>query len=160
MQVFHRKEKGERWKRKCEPKVDAEVKGFIHPLRLTKVKGENGKVKGFIHPLRFARPPCLRGTKWTVIGKEKGERWKQKEDLRSFMSSRLHLMVPCTEIYHHFVGGVSVGDSKVSVDSTRVSCVNSSASVAWQRKNLWIPWILCEIRNYQWVIYQLYKRKD
>ena len=37
------------------------VKGFIHPLRLTKVKGENGNVKGFIHPLRFARPPVSVG---------------------------------------------------------------------------------------------------
>ena len=38
--------------------------------------------------------------------------------------------------------GVSVGDSKVSVDSTRVSCVNSSASVAWQRKKI------CEFRGF------------
>ena len=35
---------GELIKVKSEPKVDAEVKGFIHPLRLTKVKGENGKL--------------------------------------------------------------------------------------------------------------------
>ena len=88
---------GELIKVKSEPKVDAEVKGFIHPLR-------------------FARPTCLRGTVC----------WR----------------------------GVSVGDSKVSVDSTRVSCVNSSASVAWQRKkNLWIPWILCEIKTYQWATF-------
>ena len=62
--------------------------------------------------------------------KEKAEIRNKKGDLRSLMSSRLRLMVPCTEIYHHSAGAVSVGDSKVSVDSTRVSCVNSSASVA------------------------------
>ena len=36
----------------------------------------------------------------------KGEIRKEKGDLRSLMSSRLRLMVPCTEIYNHSAGAV------------------------------------------------------
>ena len=62
------------------------------------------KEKGEIHPLRFARPTLSQGDK--VSGEQKGERRNQKGDLRSLMSSRLRLMVPCTEIYHHSAGAV------------------------------------------------------
>ena len=48
-----------------EPKVDAR-RGW----------SQGAEVKGFIHPLRFARHTCLRGTKWTVSGKEKAESMK------------------------------------------------------------------------------------
>ena len=84
----------------------------------------------------------------------KGEIRKEKGDLRSLMSSRLRLIVPCTEIYHYSAGAVLALVIVRSLWIPRASAALIPAQASHSNeKNLWIPWILCEIKTYHWATF-------
>ena len=56
-------------------------------------------------------------------------------------------MVPCTEIYHHSAGAVLALLIVRSLWIPRASAALIPAQASHSKeKNLWIPWILCEIK--------------